>query len=80
VKAVIWHTRRWERSSTDRHPDDLLDKGEGLSRQMIEAVSESTTNCSRNSWKASAFERGNQGRIRKATIALKIFPVIAIGI
>ena len=79
MKAVLWRdeTLGAEFDVVDI-PDDLLETGEGISRADDRSgFANSTTRCSRSSSTAKplTIEEIKAG-IRKATIALKIFPVI----
>ena len=78
MKAVIWRDETLgARVRLLEIPDDLLEKAKEYREKMIEAISEFDDKLFEKFIEGQAgFERRNSRRIRKATIALKIFPVI----
>ncbi len=78
MKAVVWHdeTLGAQYDVVDI-PADLLDKAKSYREQMIEAVSEHDDALFSKFVEGEALTSGEiKAGIRKATIALKIFPVI----
>ena len=78
MKALIWRDETLGAEyDTVEIPEDLVEKAKEYREKMIEAISEFDDDCSKNSSRdrPSPPPKSRPG-IRKATIALKIFPVI----